>query len=188
MLAAVVLASSAHAYSSYRRHQSAAAHCARGESAWCHGRMIEAEREFAAALRIDPNLFAARDQLAVVAWQQGDRDRSLALLREGVRLAPESFDAHRSLGETLFLIRDYAGAIPILEQAERLQPTEPGKPSLLKTCREALVNPPKGAQKLGPWTGLRTHATIQSTGSEHHDGDTDCAHCTSKRSSQEPGQ
>jgi tetratricopeptide (TPR) repeat protein len=166
ILAGAVLASGAHAYTSYHRHQVAVAHCKRGETAWCEGRMTEAEREFTAALRADAHHFSARDQLSIVAWQQGNYDRSLALLREGVRLHPDSADAHRSLGESLFLMHDFAAAIPALERAERLQPTEPGRPSLLQTCREALADPPKFLRRPGSWTSLRSHATIHS--SRHH--------------------
>lgn len=168
VLAAVVLASGAHAYSSYRRHQTASEHCARGESLWCEGRRREAEREFAEALRVDPHLFAARDQLSIAAWQRGDREQALALLQEGVRLDPESFDANRSLGETLFLMRDYEGAVAVLELAERIQPTKKGTPSLLETCRQAVVNPPGRGSQPGPWTGLRSHATIHSSGHGRH--------------------
>jgi tetratricopeptide (TPR) repeat protein len=164
ILGAVVLASGARAYSSYHRHQVAVGHCQRGELAWCQGRIGEAEREFTSALRSDPQLFAARDQLAIVVWQRGKLDHSESLLREGVRLHPESADAHRALGETLFLKHDFAGAIPVLERAEQLQPSDPARPSLLKTCKQALVDPPKDLRKPGPWTGLRTHATIHASG------------------------
>jgi len=168
ILGAAILASGAHAYSSYQRHKVAEAHCARGEKAWCGGRLQEAEKEFRAALAADPHLFTARDQLSIVAWQKGNQEHSLALLKEGVRLHPDSAEAHRSLGETLFLMHDFAAAIPVLETAERLQPTEAGRPSLLQTCRQALANPPKFLRKPGPWTGLRSHARIHATGHPHH--------------------
>jgi tetratricopeptide (TPR) repeat protein len=174
ILGAAILASGAHAFSNLQRHKVATAHCARGEEAWCQGRLQEAEREFTAALAADPYLFVARDQLSILAWQQGEQDRSLALLRDGVRLHPKSQDAYRALGETLFLMHDFAAAVPVLEEAERRQPTEPGKPSLLQTCRQALADPTRFDRRAGLWTGLRTHAKIHSAGHLHAPGNTPC--------------
>lgn len=171
LLALVILASGARAWSSFHRHHLAVKHCKRGETAWCRGRIAEAEREFRAALKSDPYLFAARDQLSILAWQRGDSERAVALLREGVRLHPDLAEAHRALGETLFLLRDFAGAVPVLERAEQLEPTEPGRPSLLATCRQALAAPPRGARQYGTWNGPRPHATMH----RHADGDHACS-------------
>lgn len=168
ILSAVVFASGAYAYDSYHRHTVAEKLVARGEKAWCAGRITEAEREFTKALAADPYFFSARDQLAIVVWHRGNWDRSIALLREGTRLHPNSYAAHRALGETLFLARDYAGAIPPLERAEQLEPTKPGRPSLLNTCRLAVTDLPKAKRSAHKWMGLRTRSVMHQSG--RHDG------------------
>jgi len=158
LLAAV--ATGAHGYARYQRLEEATERFERGDTAWDHGDMACATGEFAAALRVEPTFFPAREALATIAWQKGDQKECLALLREGVRLQPRSVAAQRALGESYFLMHDFRSAIPPLEAAERLQPDHPHGPSLLETCRRALVDPPRFLSEAGQWTGIRRHATI----------------------------
>jgi tetratricopeptide (TPR) repeat protein len=158
VLAAV--ATAAHGYGRYQRLQEATERFERGDTAWDDGEVARATTEFTAALRAEPTFFPARDALATLTWQKGDRQGCLALLREGVRLQPSNPTAHRALGETYFLMHDFRAAIPPLETAERLQPAQQHGPSLLKTCRQALVDPPRFLREADRWTEIHRHATI----------------------------
>jgi tetratricopeptide (TPR) repeat protein len=167
-LVPLVLASAAHAYGRYQRHKEALQRFAQGDREWDRGKIDAAEREFSAVLSLDPGFFPARDALSILAWQRGDMKRAVELLREGVRLDPRNAQAHYSLGETLFLMHDFKAAIPPLEVAERLRPTPKGSPSLLATCRTALVYPPRFRRDAGHWTRRGRHATIKHP----------CSHCS----------
>jgi tetratricopeptide (TPR) repeat protein len=158
LLAAV--ATGAHGYTRYQRLQEATERFERGELAWDSGDVARATSEFTAALRVEPAFFPAREALATIGWQKGDRQGCLALLHEGVRLQPSSPAAHRALGETYFLMHDFRAAIPPLEKAERLLPEPQRAPSLLATCRRALTDPPRFLREPDRWTGLRRHAKI----------------------------
>jgi tetratricopeptide (TPR) repeat protein len=160
ILVLAAFATGAHGYARYQRLQEATERFERGDTAWDHGDMACATDEFTAALRVEPTFFPARDALATIAWQKGHQGECLALLREGVRLQPRSVAAQRALGESYFLMHDFRSAIPPLEAAERLQPEHPRRPSLLETCRRALVDPPRFTSEAGQWTGIRRHATI----------------------------
>lgn len=160
ILVLAAFATGAHGYARYQRLQEATERFERGDTAWDHGDMACATDEFTAALRVEPTFFPAREALATIAWQKGKQKECLALLREGVRLQPRSVAAQRALGESYFLMHDFRSAIPPLEAAERLQPEHPHRPSLLETCRRALVDPPRFLSETGQWTGIRRHATI----------------------------
>jgi len=160
ILVLAAFATGAHGYARYQRLQEATERFERGDTAWDHGDMACATDEFTAALRVEPTFFPAREALATIAWQKGQQKECLALLREGVRLQPRSVAAQRALGESYFLMHDFRSAIPPLEAAERLQPEHPRRPSLLETCRRALVDPPRFTSEAGQWTGIRRHATI----------------------------
>jgi tetratricopeptide (TPR) repeat protein len=160
VLVLAAVATGAHGYARYQRLQEATERFERGDAAWDHGETARATGEFTAALRVEPTYFPAREALATIAWQKGDRQGCLALLREGVRRQPRSVAAQRALGETYFLMHDFPAAIPPLEEAERLQPDRHRGPSLLETCRQALVVPPRFLDKSHRWTGTRPHVTI----------------------------
>ena len=76
------------------------------------------------ALRLNPDLTAARYRLATALQSAGDHAGAEAELREAVRRSPDFGPAHNFLGILLFKRGDAAGAAAEMRASVRLQPTD----------------------------------------------------------------
>lgn len=80
----------------------------------------EAAGEYRKALAINPRNVAARNNLAVALWKNGQLDEAIRELREVVRLQPDRSDSYLNLGTVLLAANRQNEAIIALEQALRL--------------------------------------------------------------------
>jgi len=90
------------------------------------GRVDEAEAQYHAALRIDPEFVPAMVNLAMLCDGQGNKAEAAELFRRVIQLEPELAEAHYSLG--LLLAEKPAGiaeAAQHLAEAVRLRPDAP---------------------------------------------------------------
>ena len=62
------------------------------------GRLVEATREFQAALRVNPDLAEAHCNLGVAYGRQGCTDEAIQAYRAALRINPDDADAHYNLG------------------------------------------------------------------------------------------
>jgi tetratricopeptide (TPR) repeat protein len=97
----------------------------------------EAEAEFRASLRVDPAFFPSREAVANIAWARQDFDGCFREFERAHRADPRNPEPLLALGRVHFARRDFAAAIPVLEQAVALAPSHWAARKLLKTCRSA---------------------------------------------------
>lgn len=82
----------------------------------------EAIPQFEAALRLDPNEWAARLFLGMDLYRTNQFDRALAELKKAERLRPEDPDTRFWLGVTYLARKDYFPGLEILEKLSLEQP------------------------------------------------------------------
>jgi len=83
------------------------------------GKLIEAVREYEAAIRIRPDLAAAYLGLATAYWKTGETERVSAPLNRALSLAPEDPEANGILADLRVRAGDYSGARQAAEKALR---------------------------------------------------------------------
>jgi serine/threonine-protein kinase len=98
------------------RHQAAAADFERQQL------YPQAEAEYRAAIRIDPNNAALQSALGHVLLQERKWDEAISVLRAAIALQPDDAVAHNNLGVALQTVGSVADAIPEFREAIRLQP------------------------------------------------------------------
>lgn len=90
------------------------------------GKWPAAEGHLKAALAISPNDPEILNYLGFAWADRGEHlDEALGMLSKAVDLAPDNAAIIDSYGWAKFRLKDYAGAVPILERAATLDPTEP---------------------------------------------------------------
>jgi tetratricopeptide (TPR) repeat protein len=97
-------------------------HVARGAELIRRGLDAEAESEYSAAIRIDPQNVEAHLLLGVLLGNRGDIDGEIAEEREAVRLKPQDALGHGFLGVALGQKGDLDGDIAEEREALRLDP------------------------------------------------------------------
>ena len=90
-----------------------------------YGQPGEARTHATAATKLVPGLPQAWTLLGLVHEAEGDKDRALALLRQGAQLGPDSFLCQYNLGRFLAAEERGEEALAPLERATRLQPADP---------------------------------------------------------------
>ena len=85
----------------------------------------EAERNLTRGIALSPNYSLAEMKYAVYLDATGRPDEAVKHMRRALDLAPLSFFMTRRLGATLYLARDYDGAIEQLRRASELNPDLP---------------------------------------------------------------
>lgn len=102
---------------------------------------VAAAHQFRKALEVNPNSVAARNNLAVALWQDGDLAGAIGELREVLRLRPERGDSHLNLGLILLEADQPKEAIPVLEAALRLGADEGTVRDKLAEAKSRALNP-----------------------------------------------
>ncbi len=87
-----------------------------------HGRMNEAIKEYAAALRLDPDYPDAHNNLGNVYYAQGRMDDALKELQAALKLKPDYPDAHNNLGNVYYAQGRMDNAIREYQTAVKLKP------------------------------------------------------------------
>ena len=90
---------------------------------------------FRQALEHDPRSFTILNNVGVVCRDLGRLDESEAALRRVIAINPDFVFGHYNLGHTLFLGREYAGALGAYEEGQRRDPQQNRR----QGCRLALV-------------------------------------------------
>lgn len=93
------------------------AHLQLGLIAEREGQADDAQREYAEALRFDPQLSHAAINLGILSARGGDLDRAQPLLEQGVALDPRSARAFLALGQIREVRGDFAGACSLYARA-----------------------------------------------------------------------
>lgn len=81
-----------------------------------------AEKAYRRALALDPNLSAARENLAGVVLRAGDRRQAIAILRELIEIDPEAATARLALGRSLLASGRTDEAIKLSQAALAVDP------------------------------------------------------------------
>jgi Flp pilus assembly protein TadD len=100
-------------------------HAQLGELALAAGQVEAADQRFRTALRADPNDAQAQIGLAQVLLVHGDADQALTLAQAAIQQLPNDARAQTVLGMVLLSKGHYAFARQALDNALRLDPTNP---------------------------------------------------------------
>jgi Flp pilus assembly protein TadD len=87
-----------------------------------HGRLSEAEAQFAEAVRIEPTSAVSRNNLGLVRLDRGDPARAIPELLEAIRLRPDYHFAYNNLGLALARTGKPLEAVKCFERALRARP------------------------------------------------------------------
>jgi tetratricopeptide (TPR) repeat protein len=140
-------------------------HAARGAELKQKARYAEAEEEYRAALRLDPQNADLHASLAYVLLQQKKSDAGVSAARAALRLNPDNDLAHFHLGVMFGEKNDLDGAIVEFREALRLNPQNDrahvtlGAALGLKGDRDGEIAQYREALRLNPKDGL-THVFI----------------------------
>ena len=93
-----------------------------GRTAMASGDPAAATGSFREALRLQPNLVAARENLGLALYEMGDLDGTVEELRALLRGHPDAVRARLVLATALMAKQDWAAARPELEEVLRRQP------------------------------------------------------------------
>ena len=96
-----------------------------GNKAFQSGDLVQAEREYRAALKIDPTMVDARQNLAIALAQKGDLGGAAEEFRNVVTARPNSAEAHYNLGRVLFQQKNGRAALAEFRRAVKLKPDYP---------------------------------------------------------------
>jgi tetratricopeptide (TPR) repeat protein len=88
------------------------------------GRLEDAERELAEAIRLHPGAAEAYAGLAAVRAREGRREEALELYRKALRLDPASSSTHRELASLLLSLGDSTQALVHFREASALSPAD----------------------------------------------------------------
>jgi TPR repeat protein len=95
-----------------------------GRAAMAGGDMSTTARSLREALRLQPDLVAARENLGLALYEMGDLDGSVEELRALLRRHPEAVRARLILATALMARQDWAAARTELEEVLRRQPDQ----------------------------------------------------------------
>lgn len=107
----------------------------RGHALRTAGRLAEAESAYREALRLDPALDAAHNNLGILLALKGQPDQAADEFRAALRLAPRDATVHLNLGTLLARSGRLDEAIAHFEEALRLQPGQPQAEKALVEAR-----------------------------------------------------
>jgi TPR repeat protein len=93
-----------------------------GRSAMTGGDLAVAARSYREALRLQPELVEAREELGLVLYMMGDLDGAVEELRALLLRHPDSVNARLTLATALMVKQDWVAARPELEEVLRRQP------------------------------------------------------------------
>ncbi|HKU40280.1 MAG TPA: tetratricopeptide repeat protein [Polyangiales bacterium] len=85
----------------------------------------QAERRYRAATRLHPELAIAWVKLGNTLMRRGEPEPAASAFRSAIERAPQLAAAHNGLGAALHAQNDLHGARPELEEAARLDPSDP---------------------------------------------------------------
>ena len=105
------------------RQAEARQHVAHGAESFRAKRYADAESEFRAAVRLDPQNAELHDDLGVALGNEGDWKGEIAEYREALHMNPNDDMAHNNLGATLGSKGDWDGAVAEYRDALRLNPS-----------------------------------------------------------------
>ena len=86
------------------------------------GNYPAAVKEFAGAVKLNPNLPGLQSYYGMALLQTGDPDAASAAFREELARNPNDFNSNLALGQILTVAQKFPEAIPLLERALRLRP------------------------------------------------------------------
>jgi tetratricopeptide (TPR) repeat protein len=104
--------------------ENALAHINLGVAYLNRGRLEDAERELAEAIRIHPGAAEAHAALAGVRAKQGRSEEALELYRAALRLDPGSSSTHRDMAQLLLALGDSTQALVHFREAAALAPAD----------------------------------------------------------------
>jgi tetratricopeptide (TPR) repeat protein len=104
--------------------ENALAHINLGVAYLNRGRLLDAERELAEAIRIHPGAAEAHAALAGVRGEQGRPEEALELYRAALRLDPGSSSTHREMASLLLALGDSAQALVHFREGAALSPDD----------------------------------------------------------------
>lgn len=111
--------------------RSTAIQIAVGQLFEANGNLEQATIAYGRALAVDSACVPCRVALVRAQIQRGETEAALVEVRKLVADAPQSADAHLQLGKLLVRKKDYANALPPLEQAAALDPSNGDTQGLL---------------------------------------------------------
>jgi Flp pilus assembly protein TadD len=85
-----------------------------------------AQREFRAALALDPSQAEAHYTLGITNWQLGDFPATISEMKAALAIRPQYAEAHYMMGIALKQSGDLDAAVPELRAAIKLDPSTPG--------------------------------------------------------------
>jgi TPR repeat protein len=95
-----------------------------GRAAMARGDMATAAGSFREALRLQPDLIEAREDLGLALYDMGDLDGAVDELRALLRQHPDAVRARLGLATALMAKQDWSSARPELEEVLRRQPDQ----------------------------------------------------------------
>jgi len=106
------------------KQEELAQHMAQGAELFLDHHYAEAEAEYRAAVKLDPQNSDLHMALARALNSQKKKDEGMQEAHEAIRLNPESDMAHFALGNSLRMQEDWDGAAAEFREAIRLNPQE----------------------------------------------------------------
>ncbi|HKW18603.1 MAG TPA: tetratricopeptide repeat protein [Terriglobales bacterium] len=101
------------------------------------GVFAEALDPLTRAVQLDPNSFEAWHNLGLSYFRLQRYNEARAPLEKAVALRPEFYGSVVLLGATLYMLGEDAAALPVLEHAHRLNPTDAQTAEVLEKLRAA---------------------------------------------------
>jgi tetratricopeptide (TPR) repeat protein len=144
-----------------RQVQQAADHWHKAEAFFHAGKWQEAELAFRDSLQADPTFYPAREALAGIAWSRQDYNACLREYQEAHRVDPRSPEPLLALGQIHFKRRNFAAAVPYLEQVLALDSSHLAAQRLLRSCRAGARDDPvapSGPTQPSPAQDVHAHA------------------------------
>ncbi|GMU10276.1 tetratricopeptide repeat protein [Corallococcus caeni] len=141
---------------------------ARGEVLLSMSRLEESEKEFEAALRLDPKRSTNWSRLGFIQAQLGKKDEARQSLQKALALHPKDFNALEQLGELAEERGDHAEAVRDFTQAAEAAP-EASKSDLLVRAVDVLTKQERQDEVLGllrkaTGQGVRTPEVLTALG------------------------
>jgi tetratricopeptide (TPR) repeat protein len=132
-------------------------HVASGAEYFKKGQYADAEAEYRAAVRLDPENADLHVCLGIARGTKGDTDGEIAECREALRLNPKNEDVRYNLGGALGRKGDWDGMIAEEREALRLNPNNAGAHRLLGFALEHKHDPQEALQEYRAAYELNPH-------------------------------
>lgn len=99
-------------------YQASLQHNQRGNACFMAGDMTGALRALVEAIRVEPHLSRNHNDLAVVLWQHGEKEKAYTRVKQALHLEPNSADARTNLNEMATALGKSADAQAFLRELE----------------------------------------------------------------------